>query len=168
MQEGSPIEAIQSLVNSQGIYLIDLELSIAAQHGMSALLILGIHSIAETWVELLYPEIRPADGFREYLRNFIDGDEPHQNFSEIAIEINTMRNILAHQWFSRFGYKFGQNLEMDEGWRREGDAIYINPRIYFECFNRGFAMTLHIIRTHFSESQREQIKDRIVERMIRR
>lgn len=168
LREGSPTEAILSLVNSQGIYLIDIELTVAAQHGLSTLLILGIHSIAKTWIDLLYPEQRAVDGFREYLRNFVDGEEPDKKFSEIASEINRMRNIIAHQWFSQFGYTFGRNLEMSEGWKREGEAIYINPIVYFQCFKVKFGMTAAIIKELFSEEQREQIKQRIIDGLIGR
>ncbi len=168
LQDGSPREALLTLINSQGNYFIETELKPAAERRLHNLLILGIHTIAETWVEILFPNNNALEGFRRYLERFVDRDEPSKRFSAIAEEINRWRNILAHQWLSSFGHVFGVDLEMSEGWIREGEILYFNPLVYFECFIEKFDRSLAIIEEIFTEEDREEIKQRIIERYLRR
>jgi hypothetical protein len=168
LQSGSPREALLTLINSQGNWFVDRELKPAMERGSHNLLILGIHTIAETWAEILFPARNSLDSFRRYLEHFVDGDDPDKKFSEIAVEINRWRNILAHQWLSSFGHVFGVDLEMSEGWKREGEILYFNPLVYFQCFIENFDRSLTIIEEMFTEEEREEIKRRIIERYLRR
>ncbi len=168
LQNGSPREALLTLINLQGTWFVDAELKPAAEKGLFNLLILGIHAVAETWVEILYPEEDAVNGFSRYLQDFVDGDKPDKRFSEIAIEINCWRNIIAHQWLSSFGHNFGINPTMSEGWKRDGGVIYFNPIVYFECFLQKFDISLTLIEQKYTEKEREVLKKRIIARYEKR
>ena len=168
LQNGSPREALLTLINSQGMHFVDTEMIPAREQKMRNLLIMGIHSIAETWAEILYPNDGALAGFRRYLEHFVDGDDSDKKFSEIAEEINRWRNIITHQWLSSFGHVFGVDLNMNEGWKREGEILYFNPLVYFDCFVEKFDRSLSIIEEVFTEEEREEIKQRIIIRYQKR
>lgn len=161
--EGSSNEAHLTLLNSQGWFFVDKELKPAAKKKFHNLLILGIHSVAETWSEIIFGD-SSSNGFKLYLEYFVDGTNPDQKFSKIAGQINTWRNVIAHQWLSSKGYSFGIDIEMQEGWKKEEGIIYFNPLVYFKCFCEGFDNTLNIIYKISTEDQREQMKQRIIDK----
>ena len=59
-------------------------------------------------------------------------------FSLIAQELHGWRNILAHGWLSLRGHNIEYDYEMKEGFKRTGDDLYINPKIYLELYLNAF------------------------------
>lgn len=162
LTEGKPDESILTLLNSQGTYFVDAELKPALKRGLWNLLILGIHAVAETWAELIYPKVNALTRFKLYLENFVDGDEENVKFSLIAKEINDWRNVIAHQWLGSIGHKIGFDTNIPEGWIKKGDILTINPKIYYECFESKFDLIWAKIKQITTPSERETMKQIII------
>jgi hypothetical protein len=103
-----------------------------------ALAILGIHAVALTVSQGLYGKTG-SEGFRLFLKNFIDSDAEAHDYSTIGDLIHNYRNNLAHQWLAVSGYRFGFNTQLKVGWARVDEVTYLNPRIYGESYLSSFA-----------------------------
>lgn len=133
-----PDEIILSILDSFRNFFIP-QLSIASEKGLYELLILGIHSGIETISEHIF--LKPGvPGFRFYLENFVDVDSAGEgfHFSEIASDLNELRNNIAHQWLSAQGHMVGYDDEQKQGYRYEDGILWVNPIVYFQQFKSAF------------------------------
>lgn len=164
-QNGSSVEIILTLLNSIANFFNNRELDIAASSNLWLLVILGIHAVALTISHGLFNK-DGHDGFRLFLKNFMDTEEEGFNFSEISKEIHTYRNIVAHRWLSDFGYDFGLDFEMRKGWEKRGEVIYLNPKLYYEAYKNAFGRGGKIwdYDKLLTEEQAEKAKERLIEK----
>lgn len=135
-QNNSPVEFIETILNSIYNFYIP-ELETAAQNNQSNLLILGVHSIIETISENVFLK-KGVEGFRFYLKNFVDYDENGKRFSEIADELNDWRNIIAHQYISKLGHSIKYSYTISAGYQNKNGIIIINPKLLFEQFQSAY------------------------------
>lgn len=136
-QNNSPIEFIATILHSISVFYIP-ELKIAADNKQSNLLILGLHSAIETISENIFLE-KGVKGFKFYLENFVDTDEDGGRFSQIADELNAWRNIIAHQWISKFGHSLVYDYSISTGYKIENGIIILNPKTFFKQFQSAFS-----------------------------
>src|SRR3989338_7301474 len=135
-QNNSPVEFIETILNSIHNCRIP-KLEIASKNQLSELLILGIHTSIETISENIFLQ-KGIDGFKFYLENFVDAEKDGFRFSEIAVELNDWRNIIAHQYISKLGHSFGYDYTISTGYRVENGTIILNPKIFFDQFQSAF------------------------------
>ena len=135
-QNNSPVEFIETILNSIHNCRIP-KLEIASKNQLSELLILGIHTSIETISENIFLQ-KGIDGFKFYLENFVDAEKDGFRFSEIAVELNDWRNIIAHQYISKLGHSFGYDYSISTGYNAENSIIILNPQIFFEQFKSAF------------------------------
>src|SRR5262249_23818597 len=113
------------------------ELRAAREAKADHLLFLGTHAVIQTVGQSIFGlEGLAATSF--YLKHFVDGDAPDTTFSLIAEDLHDMRNVIAHQWFSRPLHDVAITYAIPEGWKAVGDTIHINPDIYAGRFLSGF------------------------------
>lgn len=86
------------------------------------------------------------DAYKLFLENFIDGDTSDKKFSEIAKEIHEWRNVIAHRWINTAGHSIVYDFDMDEGWKKEGEFLIINPQIYLDQYLETFDFRGRIYR----------------------
>jgi hypothetical protein len=137
--DNPPVEIIETLLNSMANYFVN-ELRTVFDNSsnyQTALMILGTHSIALTIAHGLFNE-RGENGYKLFLQNFIDGDSSDTKFSEVSSEIHEWRNVLAHRWLNVAGHNFSYDFNMPEGWKREGDFLLFNPKIYLKQYLETF------------------------------
>jgi hypothetical protein len=164
-QSNGPVESIDTLLNSLDNYFVRAEINRAAESNLWSLVVLGVHSVALTISEGIYGR-RGLDGFKWFLESFVDADDDGFKFSDIAKEIHTYRNVVAHQWISTSGHYFGISLDLEKGWEHRPEATYFNPRLYYQAFERAFAAGGKIWRWEelLSETAREEAKSRLIKR----
>jgi len=162
LQEGAPLEAIGTLLNSISNYFNN-EIRLTSANFQSSLLFLGIHASALTIAEVFFGTKGP-EGYRRFLQTFVDGPTTDTQFSLIAEFIHDWRNVLAHQWIGSIGHRIQYDYDMELGWEKREDAIAINPRIYCEKYLGAFSANGRIwdYRKIFSESELQQAKQRII------
>ncbi len=138
-QVGQPVEVVATVLNSIANFFINEIRDVFVNPGkyQTSLMFLGTHSIALTISYGLFGKDR-VDGYRLFLERFVDGDTPDTKFSTVASEIHEWRNVIAHRWINVAGHSFGYDFDMPEGWKREGEFLIVNPRIYQEAFLRAF------------------------------
>jgi hypothetical protein len=68
----------------------------------------------------------------------VDGDTPDTKFSTIASNIKKWRDVIAHRWLNVSGYKFNYDFTMQEGWKKEGGVVVLNPQIYLNHYLAAF------------------------------
>lgn len=146
-QDGPPIEIIETLINSMASFFMN---EIGAtfdnkSNPQTSLMFLGTHSIALTLSHGFWNK-EGKQGYKLFLEHFIDGDTPDTKFSTIYEEIHEMRNIVAHRWINVGGHNFGYDFTMAEGWKIDGDVIFINPQIYLNQFIKTFSSGGRIYR----------------------
>ena len=133
-----PEEIILSMLSSIHSFLMP-QLVIASEQKQNYLLVLGIHSAIETISKHIF--LRPGrTGFKFYLKNFVDPVDAEEGFcfSKISSELNDLRNNIAHQWLSEQGHIMGYYDDQNQGYRYEGETLWINPTVYFRQFRSGF------------------------------
>ena len=108
LSEGSPVEIIETLLNSMDNFF-NREIDSAAGSELWYLVLLGDHAVALTISEGLFGEAG-LSGFKIFLEKFVDKDKSGYNFSVIAQDIHNWRNVIAHQWLSASGYSFGIDM----------------------------------------------------------
>lgn len=136
---GPPIEIIESLLasvesnfnNEIGSTLDDPE------NPKTLLMILGIHSVALTLAYGFFNK-EGKQGYKAFLKHYMDGETPDTKFSTIAFQIHDWRNVITHRWFNVTGHHIGYDFDMTEGWKKEGEVVYINPKIYLRQYLRAF------------------------------
>lgn len=111
-------------------------------HGnrQTLLMLLGIHAVALTLSYGFFGKER-KEGYKIFLESYMDGDRPDTKFSTIASELHDWRNVIAHRWLSEIGFEIGYNYEMNEGWLKDGNILYLNPAIYLKQYLRAFNRT---------------------------
>lgn len=169
-QNGSPIEIIETLLNSIGNYFNnEIRLTTEDDHYQTSLLFLGIHAVSLTIAEGFF-DLHGEAGYKRFLENYIDGDTADTKFSDIATEIHSWRNMLAHQWLGVSGYDIGYDYEQEEGWIKRDDVVFINPKIYSNHYLSAFVVGGRIwdFTSRFSEDELQQIKNRLLEKFLSR
>lgn len=159
-EEGSPIEIIETLINSIASYFIN-ELGTVfenPENRQTSLMFLGTHSIALTIGYGLFNKGGP-DAYKLFLENFIDGDTPDKKFSEIAKEIHEWRNVIAHRWINTAGHSIVYDFDMSEGWKKEGEFLILNPQVYLDQYIETFNFKGRIYRYQHVLSTEELLSD---------
>ena len=138
-EKGDPIEIIESLLASiQSFFNNEIKITLDNQNNpQTALMILGVHSAALTIAHGFWGK-GGEQGYKLFLENYMDGDVPNRKFSLIASEIHEWRNVIAHRWLNVAGHEFGYKFDMEEGWRKDGDVVFINPKLYLAQYLRAF------------------------------
>jgi hypothetical protein len=134
---GSPNEYTLSVLNSIGHGFLP-EIRAARDGQMVLTIFLGTHAIIQTIAEKIFG-LSSLDGTRFYLEHFVDRDVDDRRYSLIAEEIHSMRNTVAHVWFSSRAHRRAFDASMPQGWRRDDKLLRINPILYVEDFLDGFA-----------------------------
>lgn len=167
-QNGHPIEIIETLLNSIDNHFNN-EIRPIAENGnhQTTLLFLGIHAVALTITEGLFDK-RGTDGYKLFLEKFVDGETPDTKFSDIAEVIHEWRNIIAHQWLGVGDYEIGYDYTSDKGWEKRGEVIFINPKIYRDCYLRAFAAGGKIwgYDKLLTDAEMQAAKDRLVKKFL--
>ncbi len=167
-EEGSPIEIIETLLNSISNYFNnEIKLTVTENNFQTSLMFLGTHAIALTISEAFFNE-SGEKGYKKFLENFVDSEQI--KFSSIADVVHDWRNILAHQWLGMSGHSIGYDYEQQEGWRIENGVTIINPKIYCDTFLGAFSSSGKIWRydSLFSESELQEIKQRLLDKYLKK
>jgi hypothetical protein len=136
LEDGVPLEIIETLLNSVDNYF-NRQIAAAVDAKAWDLVFIGVHSAATTIGTGLFSD-RPFTAYAQFMKNFVDTDEPGGDFSSIADKLHNWRNVLVHRWLSEHGYTFGFSLEQKEGWRQEDGVTIVNPRLYHEAYQNAF------------------------------
>jgi len=136
LSEGPPDEIILSILNAVDNFLLS-EISVASKNGLNDLVILGIHGVIMTITEHVFLKSGKS-GFKFYLENFVDKDEPGWEFSHISSSIYDLRNVVAHQCLSKLGHVMGYDDQQTLGYRHEDGILWLNVTAYSEQFRAGF------------------------------
>ena len=168
LQDGHPIEAIETLLNSIDNYFNN-EIRLTVGQAQTTLLFLGVHAVALTIAEVFFGQGGP-EGYKWFLEKYVDGDTNDTKFSQVAEVLHDWRNILAHQWIGSLGHDIIYDYQTELGWERRDRSLAINPRIYYEQYIAAFSAGGKLWRYDkmFTEQELEEIKDRIVEKYKRR
>lgn len=163
-----PVEAIETLLNSIANFFNN-EIALTPDNHQTSLLFLGIHAAVLTISEALFG-VAGEKGYRMFLEKFVDGDPVDRKFSQIANILHDWRNILAHQWIGSAGHKIQYDYKMDEGWKKAGELIVINPKIYCQCYLDAFGRGGKIWQYEriLSQSDLENAKQVIVKKYEKR
>lgn len=137
--QGPPIEIIETLLSSiQSFFNNEIGAVFDnPTNPQTSLMILGVHSVALTLAHGLFNK-QGKQGYKLFVETYMDGNTGDTKFSTIAFEIHEWRNVIAHRWLNVAGHEIGYNFGMVEGWRKEGEVIFINPKIYLEHFLKAF------------------------------
>lgn len=166
-ENGSPVEAIETLLNSIGNFFNN-EISIAPDNYQTSLLFLGIHAAALTISEVFFNKTG-LKGYKLFLEKYVDQKQTDKQFSLIAEDIHNWRNVLAHQWLGLIGHQIGYDYKMIEGWKKSPENIlYINPKIYCDAYLVAFSSSGKIWKyeEEFHPDDLERIKSRIIQKYI--
>lgn len=125
-----------TLLNSISNFFLG-DLRAAGERKLDRLVFLGTHMVMQTVGKHIFGRMG-KDATKFYLEHFVDGEESHLKFSEVADLIHELRNILAHQWFSIRSYSYAIDYRIVVGWTDGPDGIHINPDIYLQQFLDGF------------------------------
>jgi len=140
-QKSEPVEIIESLLGSiQNFFNNEIAATFDNPNNrQTSLMFLGVHSVALTISHGFFGK-DGEKGYRKFVQTYMDmdGDSADKKFSTIASEIHEWRNVIAHRWLNVAGHEIGYNFDMPEGWKKEGDVIYINPQIYLDQYLKAF------------------------------
>jgi hypothetical protein len=168
-EEGHAIEIIETIVNSMANHFVnELAVVFDDQPYQTSLMFLGTHSIALTIAHGLFNR-GGEDGYRLFLENFVDGDTPDTKFSTVASEIHEWRNVIAHRWINVAGHSFSYDFEMAEGWKKDGEFLLVNPKIYLDQFLQAFGLGGRIYRYDkilVTEDMYEAAKQRFISKYV--
>lgn len=164
LQEGSPIEAVETLLHSIAFYFNN-EIKETPKKYQTSLLFLGIHAAIFTISEALFGKTG-LDGYKHFLEKFIDGETEDLKFSKIASKLHGWRNNLAHNWLVKTGHTFGYYYEMRYGWKEHKGVTYVNPEIYCEQYLNVFSSKGKIwnYSDYLTEQELEEAKKRIIKK----
>lgn len=162
LKDGSPVEAIETLLNSIANFFNN-EIQLTPDQYQTSLLFLGVHAVALTISEAFYGK-SGEEGYRLFLEAFVDGKTEDKKFSMISNTLHDWRNILAHQWIGSLGHSIEYDYKMIEGWKNGEDGLVINPKIYCEAYLSAFSASGRIWKyeSMFSDDDLEKIKQRII------
>lgn len=166
-QDGSPVEIIETLLNSINTFFNPEIQAVVARDSWN-LALLGIHAVALTVAKGLFDKSGPA-GYQEFLTRFVDSAQPGRDVSAIAEEIHSWRNVVAHQWLSQRGHDFAFDTALTTGWRRRGDVLHFNPRTYADAYLGAFGADGKI--WHWQDMLTNELahaaKQRMIEKFVR-
>lgn len=169
-QDGPPVEIVENLLNSIDNYFNnEIFLTINEENYQTSLLFLGIHAVALTISEAFFDK-KGEEGYGLFLEKFVDGDTEDKKFSEIADEIHSWRNVLAHQWLAKSGYKIGYDYKMNLGWEKRDGVTFINPKIYCNQYLgafRGDNKKIWRYKNFLSNSELENVKNRLIKKYLK-
>lgn len=167
-QNGSPIEAIETLLNSIANFFNN-EIVLTPEKYQTSLLFLGIHSVALTTSEIFW-DLRGETGFKKFLETFVDGDRQNIKFSFVAVKIHSWRNVLAHQWLASSGYEIQYDYKMKAGFEISENLLKINPKIYCDQYIKAFSAGGKIWKYDklFTASELEGVKQRIIDKFVKK
>ena len=167
-QNGSPVESIETLLNSIANYFNN-EIIIIPERFQTSLLFLGIHSTALTVSEIFW-DLKGVSGYKRFHETFIDGDTEDTKFSFVAEKIHNWRNILAHQWLGSLGYNIQYNYEMNLGFKVKDNLLTINPKIYCDFYIKAFSAGGKIWKYEklLSSSELEDAKQGIIDKFVKK
>ncbi len=170
-QNGSPIESIETLLNSLDNYFNnEIRATISSsQYPQTSLLFLGIHAAILTISEAFWND-KGLTGYKLFLEKYIDSGQGSEKFSLIAQELHDWRNIVAHQWLSSKGHSISYAYGPDWGWKKEDGILHINPKIYCEQYLSVFKASGKIwnYSKDFAPEELEAIKARIIEKFVKK
>jgi hypothetical protein len=166
-QNGSPVESIDTLLNSIANYFNN-EIAVAPEKHQTSLLFLGIHAVALTVSEVFWG-YGGERGYKKFLETFIDGRSEDTKFSSVSDEIHAWRNVLAHQWLASSGYEIQYDYESELGFNLEDEILTINPKVYCEYYLKAFSAGGRIWNYEqlLGEAELEKIKKRIITKFIK-
>jgi len=167
-QNGSPIESIETLLNSIANFFNN-EIIIASGKFQTSLLFLGIHAVALTVSEIFWG-LTGEPAYKKFLELFVDGGTENLNFSIVAKEIHTWRNILAHQWLGKEGYNIQYNYEMIQGFELKNGLLTINPKKYCDCYIKAFSAGGKIWEyiKRLNSSELNNAKQKIINKFVKK
>lgn len=169
-ENGSPVESIETLLNSIDNYFNnEIRATISdLRQPQTTLLFLGIHASILTISEAFFND-KKFSGYKLFLEKYVDDADSPSGFSLIANDIHTWRNVVAHQWLSTKGHGLAYAYELEQGWKREGDILYINPKMYCEQYLAAFSAGGKIWQysQHFTKEELEEIKQRIIDKFVK-
>ena len=109
------------------------QVKLVTNPGAEVLLFVGCHTFIQGFMENTYG-IRGKAATHEFLSRFMDGPNPHDQFSAVSSEIHDMRNVMAHQMYSAVTHGIAFNYKLKRGWDHIGTDLHINPTIFGEQF----------------------------------
>lgn len=169
-QDGSPIESIDTLLNSIDNYFNnEIRATVSdTQYPQTSLLFLGVHAAILTISEVFFND-KSVAGYKLFLEKYVDNENDAEKFSLIAEEMHTWRNIVAHQWLSVKGHDLAYAYDMEGGWRWEDGILYVNPKKYCELYLAAFKGGGRIWQysQHFTQEELEVIKQRIIKKFVK-
>ncbi len=167
-QNGSPIESIETLLNSIANFFNN-EIVLTPEKYQTSLLFLGIHSVALTISEIFW-DLNGEAGFKKFLETFVDGDTEDIKFSYVSDKIHSWRNVLAHQWLASSGYEIQYDYEMKAGFEISDNLLRINPKIYCDRYIKAFSAGGKIWKYDklFTASELESAKQRIIDKFVKK
>lgn len=169
-QNGSPIESIETLLNSIDNYFNnEIRDTISnLRYPQTTLMFLGIHAAILTISEVFFND-KGSSGYKLFLESYVDNKGRTDNFSLIADDIHKWRNIVAHQWLSTKGHSLAYTYDSDKGWMRENGILYINPRVYCEQYLAAFrgGGKIWLYSQYFTQDELEVIKQRIINKFVK-
>lgn len=163
-QNGSPIEIIETLLNSINNFLNN-EIDTAAQNKSWVLVVIGIHAVALTIAEGLFGK-KGLEGYELFLEKFVDIDEEGFDFSKIAYDIHNYRNVLAHRWLSEKGYEFGLDFSMPHGYEIRDGYVAFNPKLYYLSYQDAFQGKIWDYAKLMTAEEMEKAKTRLIQRYM--
>ena len=135
---GNPEGAVTLLIGSIDKYLNnEIEITIDQDPPQTSLLFMGVHAAALTISEVLFRK-KGKEGYKQFLKEFIDGKPKHHKFSTITSELHIWRNTLVHGWLSKHGINIEYEYDMPKGFEKRRHDLYINPRVYLELYLQAF------------------------------
>jgi hypothetical protein len=166
-ESGDPEETIGTLLNSIGNFFNN-EIEVTRQNKQTSLVFLGTHAAILTISEALFNKVG-IDGYKYFVKQFMDGNSEDLQFSRIASMIHDWRNILAHQWLGKTGHSFGYNYEMKEGWKDVDGVIFVNPSVYCKQYLKAFSSESELwdYQSYLDVTQLQAAKDRIICKFIK-
>jgi len=131
--QSSPIEAIETLLNSidNGI---NLEIEKARDSKLYNLMFLGIHAAMLTIAESVFSE-RDKDGYKFFIQSFTD---PKAKIIEIADNLHSWRNVVAHRWLSQIGHEITFDESIKQVWEKKDGVLVLNPKLYCDQYIKAF------------------------------
>jgi hypothetical protein len=145
-----------------------VELRRARESKMYHCVYLMAHSIMQTVSETMFG-FTGLKGTHFFLETFADGDAEDKKFSLISSEIHDVRNVIAHNAYSRLQHVVQYFIDdIEEGWKRDADGtLVINPARYSVQVEDVFRHpTLYATFRQLPELRLLQIKYKFVRRWL--
>jgi hypothetical protein len=167
-QNGSPIESIETLLNSIAYYFNN-EIAITPKKYQTSLLFLGIHAVVLTISEIFW-DLKGEPGYKKFFQSFVDGDTKDKKFSSISKKIYNWRNVIAHQWLASSGYEIQYDYEIKSGFVINNNLLTINPKIYCDCYLKAFSVGGKIWKYNeiLTKEELDGAKNRIIDKFVKK